>query len=290
MIVFVPVFIQVIKRGKRLFDGEIWKFALKFNLPLIPHFLSTIILQQSDRIMIGNICGKEKAAIYGVSYSVATVLLIINTAVIDSIIPWTYNCLKQKKYDKLPFVSFVSLLGIVFLNIIATLCAPEIITIMAPESYYQAVYIIPPVAISNVFIFMYNLFANIEYFYEKTKLVAVASCASAIINIVLNSIFINIFGFIAAGYTTMVCYIMYAIFHYCFMRYILRKQNINVHIYSYGKIWVAAFCGCVLSIGIILLFPYFFIRVGLLFIICIFAIINRKSIINYIIKIKNKEF
>lgn len=286
----IPVFILIICKSRKLYDKEIWKFALGFNLPLIPHFLSTVILQQSDRIMIGNMCGTSEAAIYGVSYSVATVLLIVNTAVMDTIIPWTYKALKNKKYDKLPYVSFISLAAIVILNLMVAICAPEIITIMAPEEYNAAIYIIPPVAISNVFIFMYNLYANIEYYFEETRMVAIASCASAVANVVLNYIFIRKYGFVAAGYTTMVCYILYALFHFAFMRYTLKKNGVTERLYNYKGIWMLGFAASFLSIVVIFIYPYKWVRIGMILFILLIFLIYRKKIMDVVMTLKKKEF
>ena len=107
--------------------------------------------------MIGSLCGTSETAIYSVAYSVASVLLIVNAAVMDTIIPWTYKSLQKHEYGKLPYVSAAGLFLIAALNLLVGLCAPEIIQIMAPAEYQEAVYIIPAVAISNVFIFMFNL-------------------------------------------------------------------------------------------------------------------------------------
>jgi len=39
-------------KGKCFFNKGYWKYAVKFNVPLIPHYLSLIVLGQSDKIMI----------------------------------------------------------------------------------------------------------------------------------------------------------------------------------------------------------------------------------------------
>lgn len=44
-------------RGKTFYSKDNWKYALGFNIPLIPHYLSGTILNQGDRIMIQNMVG-----------------------------------------------------------------------------------------------------------------------------------------------------------------------------------------------------------------------------------------
>ena len=41
-----------LRKGKTLINKQFWKYALLFNLPLVPHYLSQTILNSSDRIMI----------------------------------------------------------------------------------------------------------------------------------------------------------------------------------------------------------------------------------------------
>ena len=273
---YLAVFINILKRNRRIYDKDIWRYALSFSLPLIPHFLSTVILAQSDRIMIGRMCNHSDVAIYSVAYSIAAVMLIFNSAIMDSIIPWTYQHLRKKDIRNLPWISNLSLLIISLLNIAIILVAPELVAIVAPSEYYKAVYVIPPVAASNVFIFMFNLFANIEYFYEKTYFVSIASCIAAATNIILNFIFIRRFGFVAAGYTTLICYIIYALAHYVFMKHISKKK-FNEPIYKSTSLWTISFATVGLSIGIIYLYKYFAIRLILLFILIYFACIKAKK-------------
>lgn len=288
-IIYTCVLIGILSKRKALYDKDVWKYALGFNLPLLPHFLSVVILAQSDRIMIGSMCGTKEAAIYSVAYSVASVMLILNTAIMDSIIPWTFKKMKSGDLKSIPTVSVISLCIIVAINLMVSMFAPEVIRIMAPEEYYEAIYIIPPVAMSNVFIFMFNLFANIEYYYEKTKLVAIASCLSAGLNLLLNYIFINAYGFVAAGYTTLACYIAYAMCHYAFMKYVLKKNSAYNMIYNEWAIWIIGIVAISLAISIIFLYKMLLPRVIFLLLIIMLVIIFGERIINTIKSVKGRE-
>ena len=278
--IYMMILVRTLMKNRKLYDKEIWLYALKFSLPLIPHFLSVVILAQSDRIMIGNMCGTSKTAIYSVAYSVASVMLIVNTAVMDSIIPWTYKKIKQNDMTKLPTVSSVSLGLVAIINIFLTMFAPEIVKIMAPSEYLEAIYIIPPVAISNVFIFMFNLFANIEYYYEETKLVACSSYMSAVLNIVLNYIFIKRYGFIAAGYTTLVCYMVYAFCHCMFMRHVQKKHNAPTELYNLKLLWGIGLLAVCISMSVMILYKHFIMRLLLSLMIVMILFFSKKKLVN----------
>lgn len=71
---FYPLlFYKQIKEGKKFYHKEYWLYALKFNIPLIPHYLSNSILSVSDRIMIGKLIGESAAGIYGLAYSLSMI-------------------------------------------------------------------------------------------------------------------------------------------------------------------------------------------------------------------------
>jgi len=286
-IIYFIVKISLLKKSFKLYDKEVWSYALKFSLPLIPHFLSGVVLAQSDRIMIGSMCGTSKTAIYSVAYSCAAVLELFNAALMDSIIPWEYKKLESKDYSKIPKIATISLLFISGINLAVALCAPEVIAIMAPSEYQEAIYVIPPVAMSNVFMFMFNLYGNIEYYHEETKLVAGASCIAAVSNIILNYIFIKKFGFIAAGYTTVACYIIYSLSHYFFMNYTLKKHGVKQKVYNNQALWTISLISLCASIGFSFLYPHRVIRYSIIVALIILVIAFRNRIRNLYKEIKN---
>lgn len=232
-------FIQMF-RGKCFYSKEFWSYALKFNIPLIPHYLSQTVLNSADRIMIDSMVGESEAGIYSLAYSVALIMVLFNTALSQTITPWIYQKIKCKKIDDISSVAYSTMILIAVVNVFLILFAPEIIHIFAPSSYYDAIWIVPPVAISSFFMYCYDLFAKFEFYYEKTIFIMVASIAGAILNIVLNYIFIGIYGYIAAGYTTLVCYLLYCCMHYYFMRKICKEYCEGTYPYD-NKVILAIF-------------------------------------------------
>ena len=55
-------------------------------------------------------------------------------------------------------------------------------------------------------------------YYEKNKWISLISVIAAAINILLNAIFLPIYGFLAAGWTTLVSYMILAFLHLCCIR------------------------------------------------------------------------
>lgn len=285
---YIIPFVIIAVNGRKPYNKKYWKYALKFNLPLIPHFLSMIVLQQSDRIMISDICGDDKAAVYSVAYSAAAVLQIINTAVLASFVPYTYSSIKNKNYKSIGRNANFLLILIAVLNLMLICVAPEAIKILGPEEYYEAAYVVPPVAISGIFMFMFNLFANIEYYFEDTKFVTMASITSAVANIVLNAVFIPILGFIAAGYTTLLCYILFSAGHYLFMRVVCKKRLAGVHIYNSKFMLLFSVAAIGASFILLSLYNYPYVRYGLILSAIVIIWLKRKKLIDIFKIIKER--
>lgn len=214
------------KKGGVFFSRRFWKHALAFNIPLIPHYLSTSVLNSSDRIMIRSIIGESEAGIYSLAYSISMIMVMLNTALLQTIEPWMYKKIKDNHVEEISRVAYPAFILVAAGNIFLIAVAPEIVAIFAPEEYYSAIYVIPPIVDSVFFIFSYTFFAVFEFYFEKTHLVTLATSTGAVLNIVLNYIFIPFWGYYAAGYTTLLCYMIYAAFHYMFMRKIC-KQFLN---------------------------------------------------------------
>ena len=174
---------------------------------------------------------------------------------------------------------------VAIVNLILIALAPEIVRFFAPTEYYNAIWIIPPVAMSVFFMFTYTFFAVFEFYFKKTQYITIATLIGAVINIVLNYIFIGVYGYYAAGYTTLFCYILYSLFHYIFMKKIIKDYFENKQIYN-GKLILGIIVLFVLS-GYLLMITYKMpvIRYGLVFVIAFIILINFKNIVTFIKKI-----
>ncbi len=276
--------------GKKFFVKEFWSFALKMNIPLLPHYLALTFLNQMDRIMINNMVGKSEAAIYSVAYSISMMMTIITTAINNSYIPYTYKTIKANDFSKVKSTSNSLLLLVSVLCIISMLFGPEIISVFAAREYQEAIWVIPPVATSVYFMFLYPLFGNIEFYYEKTKFTMISSCIAAILNIVLNYFCIKKFGYLAAGYTTLICYIISAIAHYWFHKKIIKDKLPNIkNIYDIKFIM---FCSIFLIMFMLIItctYKFITIRYLIISILFIILIIKRKYFIDALNKVLKKE-
>ena len=272
-------------KGKKFFDKRYWKFALAFNLPLIPHYLSQNILGQADRIMIGNMVGNSKAAIYSVACTVASMMTLMINAINSSFIPSMYQNLDKKKYDKINKGSFPLCIIIAVAVCGVMLIGPEVIGILASKEYAEAIYCIPPVAASIFFTYLYTLFINVEFYFEKTKYSMIVSVLGAILNVFLNYLLIPKFGYIAAGYTTLMCYILFAVGHGCLCFSMKKNANIKQSLFSVHKIIVLSMIVLTYTVVINILYSYPIMRILAIFIVTVVTILNYKKVVEIAMKI-----
>lgn len=289
--VLVGAFFMVynIRKGKILFQKQYWKFALKFNLPLIPHYLSTMILGEADRIMIGNYYDDSKVAIYGLAYSLSLVMNIITASINSSFIPWTYQECRKGNYKRIGQVANVLLVFIGAMSLLPALLAPELMAILGPADYAEGVYLIAPICISVFITFIYTLFGNIEFYFEKSSLVMVASVSGAVLNVVLNAVCIPLFGYQAAAYTTLVCYIAFCVMHYVFMKKTCKEQGITERIYDVKKMIVLGVFLLLVAHGIMLTYPYFLLRIAIIAAMGLLAYKNRAKLMKELLALKQKD-
>ena len=230
--------------------------------------------------MIDEMCGRADAGIYSLAYQLAVVVQIVTNAIHASFMPWCFQKLESgdgKSIGKRAF-QIEMLIGIICT--LFSLFAPELILILGGHKYYSAIYIVPPVSMSVLFVTIYSFFGNIEFYFEKTKFVMIASCAVAALNIILNWVFIKIYGFIAAGYTTLVCYVVYSIVHYIFMVNICKNNGIE-NPFPGIKMWTFGLVMAFVSVGISFVYSFTLVRYIVIAIISVIGITffkrNRES-------------
>lgn len=275
-------------KGKCFYIKKYWIDALKFNIPLIPHYLSLIVLAQADRIMIGSFCGGEKAGIYSFAYQIALIMNIITNGINTALQPWLYGNLKNHNVTEVKDRINLICIFVGILTLIAILISPEIVHIMGTREYYEAIIIIPAVALSVYCTFCYGLYVNVEFYYAATKFVMIASMVGASLNILLNYIFIRLFGYVAAGYTTLACYFVLMIMHYIFSTRIMRKENVG-EMYNNRFIISSSIIMFIIMLFCLLAYNHILLRIILMVILFLVIIILRKQILSIFKSFRKKE-
>ena len=251
-----------------------WKYGLGYSLPIIPHGLSQILLNQVDRIMIKNMVGAAEAGIYSFVYNIYSIFIIISNSLDAVWGPWFYEKMEQDELPTIKKIStwYVCLMG-TFLGLLM-LISPEVLMVMGARAYWEGKYAMIPVLYGGFFTFLYTLPAQVEYYYKRTSLIAIGTMGAAGISIALNLYFIPRFGYIAAAYTTAFSYILYFIFHY-YMAYWIMKKCIfdTVRIMA-----ISIILGMVMAITLVFI-EHWQVRYGIVLILIPIAIMMLKKVL-----------
>ena len=226
-IFYLPLMVRNLFVGRKLINLKVWAYALAFNLPLIPHYLSMVVLGSSDRIMIERMVSEEAVALYSIPYSIALLACIFTNAINASLVPTIYNGLKEnniKGLDKKINI-ILAIFAIIVFSIM--IIGPEAVLVLGGSNYLESKWVIPAVSASMFFMFLYPLFGNIEFYYEKKWITMTCSIVAAVSNIGLNFIFIPLFGYVAAAFTTLACYMLMAFVHFCFYKHLCKTLGLK---------------------------------------------------------------
>ena len=259
------------------YNKDLWSFLFRFNIVLLPHYISTQILNQSDRVMIAKMCSNSEAGIYGVAYNFSMLMTLVTSGIESVVTPFTFKAMKTGAVKEIKKMMMIALSFIGFSAVVAMCVIPDLFSFLLPDAYYEAIYVIPVVVTAAFFQFLYPLFSNIELYYDKKKYVAIASCIGAVSNVGLNYIFIGIYGYIAAAYTTLFCYILFCVFHYYYMIYVLNENN-AVYVYDIKFILLISLLMLTAMFAIIEIYTNSLIRYFVVLCIVVIFILFREKI------------
>lgn len=279
------IYVINIRKGKKLFVSEFVKFAVVFNLPLIPYYFSSYVLTQADRIMIQKMVGLDKVAIYNLAQSVGLLMTIVTTSLNSALAPWEYQKLSEGKYKEIP-QKFSKIMVIVVVALMLFMAfIPEIVMILASKEYTEAIYIVPSVTACAFFMLLSDLFSNVEFYYDENKFATYLSIGIAVVNIILNYIGINMFGYVAAGYTTLICYTIFGIGHVFYSDYLVKKR---LGTYLFRKSEIFLYTVILIGFAIVMTFLYtkVVLRYAVILTLAMIVFMKRKELIRVLTEIK----
>lgn len=216
-----------ILRRTTVFRWNCLQYALTIAIPLIPHILAGSILGSSDKVMITKLCGNKETALYSLVYTMAMMVTMLTSSVNKAWVPWFFARLSDGNTDLIkatvrklfPFVSIAAFF--------ICLIAPEAVFLIGGEKYAESVQLMPPLILHCVYNFVCTLYVNIEFYNKKTIGISVATVISSIVNLLLNYIFIERFGYRAAAYTTLFS----SVLSLCFHLYKVKEQGM-IHVFD----------------------------------------------------------
>jgi O-antigen/teichoic acid export membrane protein len=205
-------------------SGNHIRYIFSYSVPLVPYSLSTIILGQIDRIMINNYVGATEAGLYSMAYNIAMLLGLVTAALQSALIPDWFRLMKKEQYQRIDIVVDRIFRITLFIALGLVLFAGDLMLILIDERYYPALFIIPIVVIGYVFEAMFKVYGRSIGFTNKMIYVAAVGIFAGIINVILNQIYIPLYGYAAGAYTTVISYFLMFLLSFWVAKYTLKQR------------------------------------------------------------------
>lgn len=187
-------------RGKELLNDS-W--------PLILSGIAVMIYMRIDQIMIGEMLGDSAVGIYSVSVRLSEAWYFIPIAITMSVFPsiidarkiskGLYNERLQKLYNLMTWIAISIAIPITFLS-------HDIIRILYGKNYIQAAPVLSIYVWAGVFVFLGVASGKFLLVENYTRIAFYRTLFGAVINVVLNIVFIPKYGIKGAAIATLVSY------------------------------------------------------------------------------------
>ncbi len=207
-------------------DHKLLKGMYKYSIPLVPNGISWWIVNVSDRSIISIVLGASFNGLYAISNKFPTIISSL-TGIFN--LSWSESAslhINSKDRDEFfsditnTIIRLFSTLGVGMLA-----CMPFIFPIMINSKYHDAYLYIPPLVVGTIFNVAICLYSQIYLAKKMSKQVASTTILGAVINILINVVFIKYIGLFAASLSTMVSYMVMAIY-----RHFDLKKYVNIKI------------------------------------------------------------
>lgn len=204
------------------FSRDKLKKLLSYSWPMIPNTLSNWVMNLSDRLIITAKIGVEANAIYSVSNKLPNLFTSIQGTFVMA---WQENASIVSKDDDINsyYSNMFNIIFRIYFAIMACLMAvtPWLFNLLIKGDYSEAYYHIPILYLALFFSSIASFIGGIYVAVKQTRSIGVTTVVAAILNIVINLIFIDIIGIYAASISTCISYLVLAVY---------RMKEINRHV------------------------------------------------------------
>lgn len=193
-------------------DKDYKKQALSYSIPLIFHTFGGYVINFSDRFFILIMLGMSDVGVYSVAYQIGMVMSLIQNSFNQAWVPFFFQKLNENTQGSKRKIVQITYLYFAFLIIITAVIyfmIPLIYRYFIDESYLEGASLIIWVLLGFLFNGIYKMLVNFLFYDKKTRLVAVLSLSSALLNVVLNYVLIKINGITGAAQATMLTFLFF---------------------------------------------------------------------------------
>lgn len=189
------------------FDRGLCKEMLKYSIPLIPTTIAWWLNAYSDKYMILLFVGISANGLYGVAHKISTVFSTFSNLFSQA---WRISAItsfddedNQAYYEKVyKIYSLICIYACLFIIFSAEI----LVKTFFRNEYYTVWTFIPPLLLAALFQAYAGFFDSLYAAARQTVYLSISISIGAVLNIILNYVFIKCFGGLGAPIATMVSF------------------------------------------------------------------------------------
>lgn len=186
-------------------DKPLMKDMIKYSVPLVPNSISWSIINMSDRIILTQMVSSAANGIYAMANKFPNIINVLYgyfyTAWKESAAKIVKEDNKNQYYNSI-YHDAKRFLYAVTICLIAVM--PFAFPIFINEAYDEAYIYIPIVMIATYYSNLSSFYGGIFSAYKDTKIMGTTTIVAAVINLVVDLIFVNTFKIYAACFSTLI--------------------------------------------------------------------------------------
>lgn len=196
---------------RSIFDIHLFKQIFKYSYPLLIAGLAGTVNEALDRILLKHMIPMEQGpmeqlGIYGANYKLAVLMTLFVQMFKYAAEPFFFSKSEEKNAKKLyaDVMLFFVLAGL-FIFLLVNLYLDYFILFIGSD-FREGVQIVPVILMANLIM---GIFFNLSIWYKltnRTRYGAMLVLLGAAITVIINALFIPVYGYLASAWAHLICY------------------------------------------------------------------------------------
>lgn len=235
--------IKILKDSKRVVSLSVWRYLFALLLPMLPHYLGSSLLAQSDKIIVAKRVGEAAVGKYSAAFSVGHLTSLITGGASLALTPFMMRKFKSGRAEDAERAAKLSVRLAAALTLGFMTVLPEAFGFFASAEYAEALPVAYLISLSVLFSFSTSLINTALLYYGKASVITKNTLITVILTLPLSFLLADRIGYFGCAAASLLSYIILIALSYKSLSKITQKSLVNAN--SYLQIFLVALIGAV---------------------------------------------
>jgi O-antigen/teichoic acid export membrane protein len=194
--------------------------------------------------MIAAMLGTAETGVYALSYNLGMTVSLVFVAISQAWVPYYYALMREERYEEHDRQLELVIRVICVCGLLVGVVGAEVARPLIGPAFHGGLNLVGIVAVSYVWRGLGQAYSRNFQFAKRTALSSAVFIVAAIVNIVLNWIFLPLWGIAAAAYTTLFSFIVMLA-----LAWLINRQVVRLHAIAVRR-WIAPVALVCLAVGL----------------------------------------